>query len=652
MTQALHWTALSIAPTADTKIIRKRYAQLLKAIDQKANPDQFQQLRHAYEAALDEARWLAHDEAQGQATSDQTQTEHSPVETASRHEAASPVTADPSHAPASPVIATPTETHLGEWADTIASLLQRDDVTTAVDILSQHLKSTIRERRNTWSLYQNLIINVCLQGENIPYSFVEAAAELFGWFDPDKQGDFFNAPQLRGIRASILHQDANNVASRFKIENSAEALKFLQFMLDRERLQGLNERDYFEACLLLQSTQQELPLPAMQSINTALKWDKENGHLWALAPQACEDFRVRMNGLLEQQATQDFEAYLHRVAANKAEVTGVELAQQKLFVYLALPFLLSVISAGVPAVLGAELVVVLISFLAGLTGSGLLSAVIYEKRRVQNYSGIEIQAAQNLLSPYRPRWLRWRAFSSARQQRTKEMLAYIESRHPQIREKLDAETVEFWRKTWPSIARDKIAVRCVFALPMAMMIAIPMASADWLSRIWAPALPALIILAMSVLVAGQVYLFSALPIWCDPLFKRANLFLAKWILPKRFQALPSRGLSCIGWIIFSVGASVIISLFSLVFELGAHDSIWISLFIVLPLSWICVGWIYLWYYDRNLDRPTKVTVQNTIRGWHWLLIIFLSISLIRAKDPCGFLTGAKFAKLNLATCRA
>ncbi len=46
------WGELGIEPTADATVIRRAYAQRLRAIDPDRDPAAFQRLREAYEAAL------------------------------------------------------------------------------------------------------------------------------------------------------------------------------------------------------------------------------------------------------------------------------------------------------------------------------------------------------------------------------------------------------------------------------------------------------------------------------------------------------------------------------------------------------------------------------------------------------------------------
>lgn len=46
------WDILGITPTEDRKIIRKAYAEQCRQYHPEENPEEFEQLRHAYETAL------------------------------------------------------------------------------------------------------------------------------------------------------------------------------------------------------------------------------------------------------------------------------------------------------------------------------------------------------------------------------------------------------------------------------------------------------------------------------------------------------------------------------------------------------------------------------------------------------------------------
>ena len=72
------WARLGLAPTTDTTVIRRAYARELKQVHPEEDPAGFQALRAAYEAALQEARWMEEDAAAAEVDSDYAEAEAGP----------------------------------------------------------------------------------------------------------------------------------------------------------------------------------------------------------------------------------------------------------------------------------------------------------------------------------------------------------------------------------------------------------------------------------------------------------------------------------------------------------------------------------------------------------------------------------------------
>lgn len=676
MSEQAHWAELGIEATADSKTIRKRYAQLLKKIDQRANPDQFQALRQAYEIALNDAAWMAHEQTQREQqrnqeaesgdvsalpqASEQGQTAREEVKPL--EQAQTTVAAEPTAIKVLPVESATTETvahaathtqgqieaelsitehHLEKWASDLCLFLNRGDKDLAIEALAQHLRSTLCERRETWLLYQARVIKLCLDEEQsnkpISFTFVKAAAAQFGWFDPDSQQDNFNDAALRTIRARILQQAATEVAEKYQTQTIDEAKKFLSTLVQEEYLQGIEERDYFEACLLMQCTELALPLTAIDNISAHLNWDKENGHLWAIAPQECEKFRTRMQLLHKEKDTKEFRDYMYRVAGNLPNDEGENPNGNNQWRYLLLPILISMLLATLASVLTLEtynrvsnFFTVLIFSLA-VTG-GIAWRLRFENR-VLHHQLIDIHAAQNLLSKHRPVWLRWRAFILERQQRTKEWLDLIDSRHSEIAATIDPNCRAFWMREWPSIPnRERLFFYFLLALPIALMTASTLSKwiAFWDSKSIFISLLWLIIFFFSV--TSQIYFFAAVPLWLKPLIDHVDASLGKRILPERFIALPNNGLSCTKMLLSSLAITGFLTIVFLAFELNHRGSAWLSCGVFAPIAFLICCWVYLTRFER-FAKESKSEFMSTekfgyqFQWWH-LIIIFTALRAI------------------------
>lgn len=387
----------------------------------------------------------------------------------------------------------------------------------------------------------------------------------------------------------------------------------------------------------MQCTELALPLAAIDNISAHLNWDKENGHLWAIAPQECEKFRTRMQLLHKEKDTEEFRAYMLRAAGNRPDNDGENPNDNNQWRYLLLPILISISLATLASILTLETYNRVSNFLSvlifSLAVSGGISWRLRFENRVLHHQLIDIHAAQNLLSNYRPIWLRWRAFILERQQRTKEWLDLIESRHSEIAASIDPKTRDFWKGEWPSIpSRERLFFYFLLALPFGFVIASALskwiifwdAKSIFISLLW------LIIFFFSV--ASQIYLLAAVPLWLKPLIERIDAWLGKRILTARFQTLPSKGLSCTKMLLSSLAISGFLTIVALAFELNHRNSAWISCGVLAPIAFLVCCWVYLTRFERfSNERKTEFLVTEKFgyqfQWWH-LIIIFTALRTI------------------------
>ena len=674
MSEQAHWAELGIEATADSKTIRKRYAQLLKKIDQRANPDQFQALRQAYEIALNEAAWMAHEQMQrqqeqaqeaqqvsvsavGQAREQEqtAQEEIEPQEQVQNTSAEVLTNTAPIVEPATTETAVHaathtqgqidaelsiTEQHLEKWTSDLCLFLNRGDKYLAIEALAQHLRSTLCERRETWLLYQARVIKLCLDEEQsnkpISFTFVKAAAAQFGWFDPDRQQDNFNDAALRTIRARILQQAATEVAEKYQTQTIDEAKKFLSTLVQEEYLQGIEERDYFEACLLMQCTELALPLTAIDNISAHLNWDKENGHLWAIAPQECEKFRTRMQLLHKEKDTAEFRGHMFRVANNLLDFETEPTDKHRHWRFITIPLLICFTLAYFARDRNLSTLSSAYSFLEFfllfLVVAGPIAHKWYSETRTLYHPIVDIRAAQNILSSYRPIWLRWRAFYFERQNRTREWLDVIESRHSEILTSLDSRTINFWKKKRPSVSRNWIFLGAVLSAPLAFFYASEFGS--WLTAWQVKTMTKVFLwlIAFFLFSAVQLYLFATVTFWFDQRAKVIDTFLGKRILPERFQDLPNNGLSCTKMLLSSLAITGFLTIVLLAFELNHRGSAWLSCGVFAPITFPVCCWVYLTRFERFLKERKQEFLSTEKFGyqfqWWHLIVIFTAIRTI------------------------
>ncbi|MBX9705543.1 MAG: hypothetical protein K5Q00_04755, partial [Gammaproteobacteria bacterium] len=387
--------------------------------------------------------------------------------------------------------------------------------------------------------------------------------------------------------------------------------------------------DYFEACLLMQCTELALPLAAIDNISTHLNWNKENGHLWAIAPQECEKFRTRMQLLHKEKDTEDFRTHLHKVANNLPEASNEEKIPKRKWLYAVMPAIFcgafsALIAASAPN-MSERLQRFFSVFILLYLVFGGLSWRKYMQDRVLHHPLIDISAVQNLQARYRPLWLRWRAFGYLRQHRTKEWLELIENQYPSIAEAMDQDTRNFWKKKLPALRNERVYLFIAMSLPASLIISLAFGEtiSDYLTNpLTLSTLAILCFLTLSIL---QFYLFAILPIWCEPGLIRIDASLAKWIVPKRYKHLPQHGMSSILYLICALTFGSILALISLLFELNIRSSVWITETIALPLGVVLSGWAYLWRFQRKLDRrddmlPVASNPSFQFQWWHFVVI--------------------------------
>jgi len=234
------WKILKIDPTRDQRAIKKAYAVLLKQIDQQADARGFQQLREAYEQALNYVKYTDEDDDQ-EDNEDQVQTADEPT-------SAAPITpAAPDQYPAQALttIASPRLAPQDIAVNDIFKSLSELGENIAIDKLKIHASLADFQSIDARTDLECALLKQFYQWEKLPLELAKAAALLFGWdssknpFKYNHQYAYFYEHVVNQIAylGAVRHVLANCFPDPRQRDKTVEDVLFARF--DQQRLSDI-----------------------------------------------------------------------------------------------------------------------------------------------------------------------------------------------------------------------------------------------------------------------------------------------------------------------------------------------------------------------------------------------------------------------------
>ncbi|WP_374352155.1 hypothetical protein [Chitinimonas sp.] len=266
------WQVLGIAATADERDIKRAYARLLKTTRPEDDPEAFQQLRDAFEAAL----WAA-DELRRQP----------PV-----------IQADGAERPPREV---ELENLFRPHIEKMAELNERGTSEQALAALEQMLDQfSLRDPQQrdplAWQLFEDGMLWICCDIAANHDEFLRAGMQLFGWIEPGNWLGEKDPKTVEWLKLRMLEADALDAVDRLlnlaESEGEQAALPELERLADDERLINVDVRHLFEAELMVGLSEFK-PIPATLAGRAValFGWQRDHRHLEEYHAEAWAAFR-------------------------------------------------------------------------------------------------------------------------------------------------------------------------------------------------------------------------------------------------------------------------------------------------------------------------------------------------------------------------
>ncbi|QNM97352.1 J domain-containing protein [Chitinimonas koreensis] len=268
------WHILGIAATADEREVKRAYAKLLKTTRPEDDPDAFQRLRDAFEAAL----WAA-DELRGKGEgAEADDAERDPREVA-------------------------IEAELRPRIEKLADLNEQgtaEEAMAELDALldAYALRDPAARDPLVWQLFEDGMLWVCCDIAANHDDFLRAACTLFGWVEPGNWLAEKDPKTVEWLKLRLKEADALVSVDRLldlsEDGSEAQAVAELEQLVESELLVNVDVRHLFEAELMVGLSEfQPMPLALARRAFELFGWRRDHRHLEEYHPDAWREFRKK-----------------------------------------------------------------------------------------------------------------------------------------------------------------------------------------------------------------------------------------------------------------------------------------------------------------------------------------------------------------------
>lgn len=274
------WQHLGLTPTPDEREIKRAYARLLKTTRPEDDPEGFQTLRSAFEAAL----WAAD---------------------ALRQAGPAPEVAE---APGRDTRDLNLEAQLRPHIEELARLNEQGTSEEALQALAElmarfDLHTAKQQDAQLWSLFEDGMLWVCCDIAANHDDFLREAIALFGWTEPGNWLAEKDARTVEWLKLRLKEADALSAVDALldQLERGEEgdASQQLAHLVEDEMLVNVDVRHLFEAELMVGLSELEpLPLAFSQRAIELFGWQRDYRHLHEYHPEAWERFHGRAEHLV------------------------------------------------------------------------------------------------------------------------------------------------------------------------------------------------------------------------------------------------------------------------------------------------------------------------------------------------------------------